>query len=144
MRCVRDILKRKGSDVASMTPDESVFAMLELMAKRNIGAVLVMDGAQILGIVSERDYARGVVLKGRTSRDMAVREIMSSPVLTVAPTNRVQECMALMTEKRVRHLPVVENDRVIGLVSIGDVVKEIITEQEALITDLENYIGPAR
>ena len=144
MRCVRDILKRKGSDVASMTPDESVFAMLELMAKRNIGAVLVMDDAQILGIVSERDYARGVVLKGRTSRDMAVREIMSSPVLTVAPTNRVQECMALMTEKRVRHLPVVENDRVIGLISIGDVVKEIITEQEALITDLENYIGPAR
>lgn len=144
MRCVRDILKKKGADVVSMAPDETVYAMLELMAKHNIGAVLVFDGITLAGIVSERDYARSVILKGRSSKEMAVREIMSSPVLVVAPTDRVQACMTLMTEKRVRHLPVVENAQVIGVISIGDVVKEIMTEQESLIADLESYIGPTR
>ena len=143
MRSVRDILKRKkGHEVVSMAPDDTVFAMLELMAELNIGAVLVLDGTELVGVVSERDYARGVVLKGRASKDVLLREIMSTDTLTVTPSCRMQTCMELMTEHRIRHLPVVEHDRVIGVVSIGDVVNELITEQQSLITDLENYIAP--
>lgn len=144
MRDIRDILKRKGDEVVAMRPDQTVLEMLELMARRNIGAVLVLEGTKLAGIVSERDYARSVVLQGRSSKDTLVRDIMTTRVLVVPPTHRVQECMELMTEKRIRHLPVVDGERVIGMVSIGDVVKEIITEQQSMIADLESYIGPAR
>lgn len=142
MRTVHHILEHKGGDVVTMGPDETVFAMLELMARLNIGAVLVLEDERLVGVVSERDYARGVILKGRASRDVPLREIMDSAVHVVSPTDRVQQCMKLMTEHRVRHLPVVDQGRVVGVVSIGDVVNEIITEQQTLIADLENYIAP--
>ena len=141
MRSVRDILKMKGGAVVSMAPEDTVFAMLELMADLNVGAVLVLEGEALVGLVSERDYARGVVLKGRASKDVKLREIMTIP-LVVTSHDRVKACMELMTEHRVRHLPVVDDGHVVGVVSIGDVVKSIITEQESLIADLENYIAP--
>lgn len=145
MRYVSQILRNKPSaDVAAIAPDRSVYEMLELLARRNIGAVVVMEGAQLVGIVSERDYARSIALLGRSSKDTLVREIMTERVLVISPTHQVGQCLALMTDKRVRHLPVVENNTVIGLISIGDVVKDIIAEQEHRIADLEAYIAPGR
>ena len=144
MRYVRHVLKNKGADVASMAPHQTVYEMLELLTRLNIGAVVVMDGDQLVGIVTERDYARSVVLLGRSSKDTPIRDIMTDEVLVVTPNHRVSQCMALMTDKRVRHLPVVEDGRVVGLVSIGDVVKDIIAEQEHVIADLEAYIAPGR
>lgn len=136
----RQILQGKGTQTQSVDPGLSVFDALTIMAKHDIGSVLVMSGKALLGIFTERDYARKVALQGRSSRATAVAELMSQEVLTIAPTRTVEECMAIMTEKRVRHLPVIENDSVIGIVSIGDVVKTLIAEQQQTIAQLTNYI----
>jgi CBS domain-containing protein len=140
MRTVKDILRTKGTDVWSVSPDDSVYDALTFMAEKNVGAVLVMKEGRLIGILSERDYARKVDLLGKRAADTPVRAIMTERVVCVRPDETVEECMALMTDKRVRHLPVLEGDRVTGVVSIGDVVKSIISEQEFIIGQLEHYI----
>lgn len=140
MKEVRDILARKGGQIWSVPPDATVFATLELMADKDIGAVLVMSGGKPIGIFSERDYARQVILKGKASKDTPVREVMTTRVVYVTADQTVDNCMALMTDKRVRHLPVLDGERVIGIVSIGDVVKAVISEKQFLIEQLEKYI----
>ena len=135
------ILKQKGSQVYSITPDVTVYEALEKMAENAIGALVVMDGTDLVGILSERDYARKVILSGRSSKEMKVHEIMSSPAVTVDLKTTVDECMERMTEKRCRHLPVVEGGRVVGVVSLGDAVHWIITAQKRTIRQLENYIS---
>jgi CBS domain-containing protein len=135
------ILKEKGSQVYSISPHVTVYEALEKMADNGIGALVVMDGNDLVGIMSERDYARKVVLDGRASREMKVREIMSSPAVTVNLKTTVDECMQRMTDKRCRHLPVVERGQVVGVVSIGDLVHWIITAQDHTIRQLENYIS---
>jgi CBS domain-containing protein len=137
---VAQILAVKGRDVWSIPADTTVYTALQVMAERGVGALLVMDGERLVGIVSERDYARKVILLDRVSRRTAVSEIMTGDPQTVTPSNSVTDCMTLMTELRVRHLPVVEDDGVVGLISIGDVVKHVISEQESLIAQLEQYI----
>jgi len=139
MVIVRQILKGKGSQVFSVTPDTAVVDVLKLMAEQDIGAVLVMEGIKVVGIFSERDYARRGILKGRTV-DAPVSESMTKVVYYVGPDQTMEECMAQMTDKRIRHLPVVEAGKVIGVISIGDVVKAIITDQKSQITGMENYI----
>ncbi len=124
----------------SIEPEDPVLEAIRLMAERHVGALLVMKAGELVGIVSERDYARKVILKGRSSADTPVWQIMSSPVLTVSPHESVQECMELMTAHRVRHLPVVESGRVMGVISIGDLVKAVIEEQKQTIEQLESYI----
>ena len=140
MKIVKDLLKGKGYDIWAVAPDDSVYDALKLMADKNVGAVLVVDTGNLVGILSERDYARRVILKGKLPEDTPVREIMTEKVLWVRPDQTVEECMALMTNKRVRHLPVFEEDQLIGVISIGDVVKAIISEQEFMIEQLEHYI----
>jgi CBS domain-containing protein len=140
MNIVRQILKSKGDQVFTIHPDACVFDALQAMAEKKIGALLVLEGGKVVGILSERDYARKVLLEGRSSKETPVRQIMTERVIGVTPATTVQECMALMTEQRIRHLPVMENERLIGVISIGDVVKSIIEEQEYLIEHLENYI----
>lgn len=140
MDTVRQLLQAKGQDVWSVTPDASVFEALTLMAAKDIGALLVLEGEKLAGILSERDYARKVVLQGRSSRDTPVREIMTQKVFYVLPEQTIQACMSVMTEKHIRHLPVLEDNRVIGVVSIGDIVKSIISEQQFTIEQLERYI----
>lgn len=140
MTIVRQILDDKGSDVWSVEPDESIYQALELMAEKNIGAVLVMEEEKLVGIFSERDYARKIILQGKASRDTPVREAMTSRVYAVRPDQGVDLCMALMTDKRIRHLPVMRDEGVVGVVSIGDVVKAIISEQANTIQHLEDYI----
>ncbi|MGD8626063.1 MAG: CBS domain-containing protein [Anaerolineae bacterium] len=140
MTIVRNILQTKGTDIWSVGPDDTVYEALTMMAEKNIGAVLVMNKGRLVGILSERDYARKVDLLGKKAADTPVREIMTGRVLCVNPEQTMEECMALMTDKRVRHLPVVEGRQVVGVVSIGDVVKSIISHQEFLIEQLENYI----
>lgn len=137
---VERILRRKGSQVYSVAADVTVYEALEKMATENIGALVVMQGTALVGLISERDYARKVILKDRSSREMKVHEIMSSPVVTVTPRATIDECMGCMTEKRCRHLPVVEEGRVVGVVSIGDLVNWIITVQDLTIHQLEDYI----
>lgn len=144
MKTVKDILRDKGYEVWSITPDATVYDALKFMADKNVGALLVLDGQAVVGMVSERDYARKVILHGRSSREIRVREIMTSKVYYVHPEQNIQECMALMTDKRVRHLPVLENDRLVGVISIGDVVKAIIAEHESTIKHLEDYITGGR
>ncbi len=144
MTTVRDLLRVKGSAVWTIAPDATVYDALTLMAERDIGALLVMEGSSLVGILSERDYARKIVLHGKTSRETPVRDIMTDRVLCVHPDQTVEDCMALMTNKRVRHLPVLEDQRVLGLISIGDAVKSIISEQEFVIAQLENYITGKR
>lgn len=140
MKTLKQLLQLKGGLVHSVTPQTMVFDALKLMAEKNIGAVLVMADGKIAGILTERDYSRKVILLGKSSHDIEVREIMSDKVLAVHPDRTAEECMALMTNKRVRHLPVIEGDKLIGLLSIGDLVKEVIADQEETIKQLESYI----
>lgn len=140
METVSQLLQDKGGGVLSVTPATSVYDALKLMAEKNVGALLVMEGSALRGIMSERDYARKVILLGKSSQDIAVRDIMSDKVVTVSPTQTVDACMALMTDRRIRHLPVVDNGRVIGVLSIGDLVKAVIAEQQQTIQQLESYI----
>lgn len=140
MKTVRDILRNKGHEVWSVRPDNSMFEALEMMADKNVGALLVIQQEDVVGIVSERDYARKIILKGKTSKQTLVSEIMTRDTLYVDPEYRVEECMALMTDEHVRHLPVLEEDRLVGLISIGDVVKAVISEKQFVIEQLERYI----
>ncbi|QBB72740.1 CBS domain-containing protein [Pseudolysobacter antarcticus] len=137
----KHLLENKGSAIHAIAPDASVLDAIKLMAEKHVGALLVMRGATLVGIVSERDYARKVVLMGRSSRDTAVLDIMSAPVITVNPQATVPECMQTVTEHRVRHLPVVDGERVIGVLSIGDLVKSVIDEQQQHIDQLQRYIA---
>lgn len=137
---VTEILRAKGHDIWSVPPDVTVYQALQLMAEKNVGAVLITDGDRLVGILSERDYARKIALKGRSSRDTPVVEIMTERVVCVSPEETAEQCMALMTNKRVRHLPVIEDRKVIGVVSIGDVVKTLISDKEFIIEQLEHYI----
>jgi CBS domain-containing protein len=141
MKRIRHLLEEKGTQVWTVDPDASVYEALALMADKGIGALLVSDASGPVGLFSERDYARNVVLKGRTSRDTPVREIMTSPILCITPNQPLEDAMALMTEHRVRHLPVLDEGRILGLVSIGDLVKSIISEQQFIIEQLEHYIA---
>lgn len=134
------LLNVKGHDVWSLSPDATVYEAIDQMAQKSVGALLVMEGERLVGIVSERDYARKVILKGKASQETEVREIMSRPVICVRPEFTIEEAMALMTEKRVRHLPVVLDERVMGVISIGDVVRAIIEDKEFYIQQLTNYI----
>jgi CBS domain-containing protein len=140
MKTVNDILGIKGHDVLSIRPEATLFEALQRMEQANVGALLVLDATGICGMVSERDYARKVILKGKASKQTPVREIMTSEIFCVDPMYSVEECMAVMTDKRIRHLPVIENDNVVGLISIGDVVKALISEKEFAIEQLERYI----
>ena len=144
MKTVSDILQTKGREVWTITPETIVFDALKMMADKNVGALMVMDGAKVTGILSERNYARKVILHGRSSRELETREIMSTNVYFVSPEQNIEDCMALFTNKRVRHLPVLQNDQLIGIISIGDVVKAVIAEQESTIKHLENYITGGR
>jgi len=145
MKTVKELLRNKGYQVWSIEPEATVYEALTLMAEKDVGALLVLDNAgQLVGILSERDYARKIVLKGKTSRETPVREIMTEKVVWVRPDQTIEECMALMTNKRIRHLPVMEESRLLGVISIGDVVKDIISEQEFVIAQLENYITGKR
>lgn len=141
MRTVAEILQHKGKTVHSVRPTDTVLHALGVMAAHEIGAVLVMDDLRLTGILTERDYARRVVLLGRASRDSRVADVMTQQVVCVAPDRTIDECMALMTDKRIRHLPVLDHKRVIGLVSIGDVVKATIADQEFTISQLQSYIA---
>ncbi len=141
MRMVSDILRRKGRVVWSVHPDASVYEALQHMAEKDVGALLVIEDGQLVGIFSERDYARKIILMGRSSLSTAVRQIMTGDVITIRPGQDLEECMELMTNHRVRHLPVMDHGELVGVISIGDVVKEIIADKTLEIEQLENYIG---
>ena len=141
MQTVGQLLNVKGNEVFSVTPQDSVLHAIEVMATRHVGALLVMSQGSLMGIISERDYARKVILKNRSSHDTPVNDIMTSPAVSVTPEHSVHQCMQLMTEGRFRHLPVVKNGRVVGMLSIGDLVKAVIQEQTEHIEQLERYIA---
>ena len=138
---VRDILSKKGTKIWTTTPQASVYEAIGLMGQHNVGALVVLEGGEVAGVLSERDYSRKVVLRGRTSRDTLVSEILSRPAITVEPGDGVERCMELMTQHRIRHLPVLENGSLIGLVSMGDFVKWMLQTQRNLIHQLEGYIS---
>lgn len=141
MKTVQQILEAKGSDVWSIAPDASVLEAIKLMAEKEVGALLVMTGEKPVGIVSERDYARKVILKGRSSQKTSIQDIMTTHVVYVSPDQSIEECMALMTGKHIRHLPVMDGKRLRGMLSIGDLVKTVIAEQKLVIKELERYIS---
>lgn len=140
MKTIRQLLQGKSGTLCTIGPDASVLDALKLMAEKNVGALLVVKNDRLAGIVSERDYARKVVLLGKSSHGTPVKEIMTERPICVRPDNTVEECMALMTDKHIRHLPVIENEKLIGVLSIGDLVKETISEQQFVIQQLESYI----
>jgi CBS domain-containing protein len=140
MKTIKEILEGKSQSVLSISPEASVLDALKLMSDKEVGALVVLEGERLAGIFSERDYARKVILHGKASKDTPVREIMTQKVVCVRPDQSVEDCMALMTDKRIRHLPVLQDNRVIGVISIGDVVKEVISEQRFIIEQLEHYI----
>lgn len=144
METVRHLLQEKGDKVWSIRPNASVYDALERMAEKDVGALVVLEGDDLKGIFSERDYARKIVLHGKSSAETRVQDVMTPDVVCVSPEQRIEDCMALMTEKHIRHLPVLENGKVVGVISIGDVVKEVIAEQEFTIEQLENYITGTR
>ncbi len=137
---VRQILQSKGGRIWSVGPHATVFEALMLMAEKDIGAVVVVEGGKLVGILSERDYARKVVLKGRSSKDTEVAELMTPDVFYVHPDQTIEECMALMTKRHIRHLPVLDGEDLVGIITIGDAVKAVIADQEVMISSLENYI----
>jgi CBS domain-containing protein len=141
MTYVKDLLKSKSKEIQAVSPDTTVYDALKLMSEKEIGALIVMEGEKVVGIISERDYARKIILRGKTSKETLVREIMTSDLIQVKPENSVEECMILMTGKHVRHLPVFDQEKFVGIISIGDVVKSIISKQEMLIEQLSNYIS---
>jgi len=141
MQTIQDILKIKGTDVWCVEPDATVFDALRRMAEKEVGALVVTEGGQVVGLISEREYARKVVLQGRTSSTTLVKEIMISPVVYIHRDQAIEECMSLMTEKRTRHLPVIEDGKLVGLISIGDIVKSIIADQRFLIEQLVRYVS---
>ena len=140
MKTVQQVLEGKKHRLLAISPDATVYDALELMAQQDVGALVVLDGERLAGIFSERDYARKIILFGKSSKDTLVREIMTDKVLCVRLEQTVDQCMALMTDKRVRHLPVLDHKKVVGVISIGDVVKEVISEQQFVISQLETYI----
>ncbi len=144
MISIRQLLKRKGSEVWSTSPDASVYEALQLLAEKNIGALVVLRDGELVGVISERDYARKVILRRKTSMKTPVKEIMTEEVITVGTGSTVEEAMILMTDKRIRHLPVVEGEKIVGVVSIGDLVKAIIADQEFTIDQLGKYISGTR
>lgn len=143
MRTVKQLLETKPADIFAIGPDAPVIEAIRLMAEKSIGAMLVMEGARLVGILSERDYARKVVLQGRSSADTPVRAIMTADVITVTPNDTVERCMQIVTERRIRHLPVMEQGRVVGVVSIGDLVKAVIEDQQVELDQLQRYIAGA-
>ncbi len=144
MKTVNQLLEGKGENVWSANPQMTVYEALEMMSEKNVGALVVLEEEKLVGIFSERDYARKVILKGKSPMDTLVGDIMSRKVTCVRRDQSIEDCMALMTDKRVRHLPVLQDNRVVGVISIGDVVKDIISEQEFIIGQLENYITGSR
>ena len=140
MMTVRELLQSKGSVVWTIEPSASVFEAIKTMADKGIGALIVKDGNDVVGIITERDYARKVVLQGRSSKQTSCRDIMTEKVYFVSPDRTLDECMALMSEKKFRHLPVIENGRLMGIVSIGDCIKAMVSKQEFIIEQLETYI----
>ena len=141
MKTLKQLLAEKSGTLAVVAPQDTVYHALSVMATHNVGAVMVLDGEHLIGIFSERDYARKVILHGKSSKDLMVREVMSERVVIVSPKHSIEECMALMTDKHIRHLPVVDGTQVIGIVSIGDLVKQIISNQQFIISELERYIS---
>jgi len=144
MTSVRHLLARKGGEIWSIGPEDTVFDAIKMMADKNIGSLIVMEDGRLVGLITERHYARNVVLKGRASPKTRVREIMEPNVVYVRPDYTVEQCMALMTSKMVRHLPVIEDENLLGIVSIGDLVKSIIRDQKFVIEQLEHYISGTR
>jgi len=144
MATVRQLLRTKGNEIWSVAPQATVYEALQIMSEKDVGALLVLDTGNLVGIFSERDYARKLILKGRFSKDTTVTELMTHEVLYVEPQSTIEDCMALMTAKRIRHLPVLEKERLIGVVTIGDVVKQIISDQEFTIRQLGTYITGGR
>jgi len=140
MITVKQMLEEKGNAVWTIAPDAKVFDALKLMAEKEVGALIVLEKGAVVGMISERDYARKIALMGRLSQDTPIREIMTLQIYCVHPSSSSEECMALMTDKRIRHLPVIEKDKLVGVISIGDVVKSIISQQKVTIQHLENYI----
>ena len=141
MKTLRQLIESKNRPIVSISPEQTVLRALEIMAQHDVGALLVLDGDRLAGVFSERDYARKVILQGKASKQTKVSEVMTDHVICEAPETRIEECMAIMTDKHVRHLPILDSDeKVIGIVSIGDVVKEVINQQQFIINQLENYI----